>query len=230
MLYYISQKLELDIMQASELSEAMELAHVYRMNAVVVHPDLVADANMQRVKRQAKYQVLTTVDWPKGDKTGISKFHSMSIHSLSCDGFEIALGTKSQGETKAETLAITDFIHKHLPRVREIRFVLGCLSKEQQDIDNLCLAIREIPAPSMLRTDINLRCAQAKANIGAHNTSLAAILSHINRPIKLCGNINSAKIIASCKAARYGVSLKQAQTIIKELKENPTKIEKIFKT
>lgn len=230
MLYYISQKLELDIMQASELGEAMELAHVYKMGAIVVHPDLVADASMQRVKRQASYKILTTVDWPKGDKTGVSKFHTMSIHSLSCDGFEIALGTKSPGETKAETLAITAFIRQHLPRVQEIRFVLGCLSREQSDINNLCMAIKEIPAPNLLRTDINLRCAQAKANISAHNVSLAAIQACINRPIKLCGNINSAKIIASCKAHRYGVSLKQAQTIIKELRDNPLKIEKIFKS
>jgi hypothetical protein len=229
MLYYITQKLELDIMQASELNEAMELAHIYKMGAIVVHPDLIADASMQRVRRQAVYKILTTVDWPKGDKTGITKFHSMSLHALSCDGFEIALGTKSQGETKAETLAITDFIRKHLPRVQEIRFVLGCLLKEQADINNLCSAIREIPAPSLLRTDINLRCAQAKANISAHNVSLAAIQAIINRPIKLCGNINSAKIIASCKASRYGVSLKQAQTIIKEMKENPDKITKLFK-
>jgi hypothetical protein len=229
MLYYISQKLELDIMQASELNEAMELAHVYKMGAIVVHPDLVADASMQRVRRQASYKILTTVDWPKGGKTGITKFHSMSLHALSCDGFEIALGTKPQGETKAETLAITDFIRKQLPRIQEIRFVLGCLLKEQADIDNLCSAIREIPAPSLLRTDINLRCAQAKANISAHNISLAAIQAIINRPIKLCGNISSAKIIASCKASRYGVSLKQAQTIIKEIKENPDKIVKLFK-
>ena len=226
MLYFISQKLELDVMQASELSEAMELAHVYKMPAIVVHPDLVTDALMQRVKRQATYQILTAVDWPKGDKIGVTKFHTMSLNALSCDGFEIMLGTKSQGETKAETLAITDFIKQHLPRVREIRFVLGCLSREPAEVKSLCMAIREIPAPNLLRTDINLRCAQAKANISAHNTSLAAIQECVNRPIKLCGNINSAKIIASCKASRYGVSLKQAQTIIKELRENPKKIEK----
>jgi deoxyribose-phosphate aldolase len=229
MLYFISQKLELDIMQASELEEAMELAHVHRMNAVVVHPDLVADALMQRVKRQAKYRILTTVDWPKGDKSSVAKFHSMSIHSLSCDGFEIALGVKSQGETKAETLAITEFIRRHLPAVHEIRFVLGCLSREQEEIERLCMAIREVPAPNFLRTDINLRCAQAKANIAAHVASLTAIRACINRPIKLCGNINSAKIVASCKADRYGVSLKQAQTIIKELKDNPAKIDKLFR-
>jgi hypothetical protein len=226
MLHFISQKLELDVMQASELSEAMELAHVYKMNAIVVHPDLVADAMMQRVKRQANYQILTTVDWPKGDKHGVSKFHSMSIHALSCDGFEIMLASRPAGETKDECVGITEFIRVHLPRVQEIRFVLGCLSKEQTDIKTLCTALREVPAPSLLRTDINLRCAQAKANISAHNASLATIQECINRPIKLCGNINSAKIIASCKATRYGVSLKQAQTIIKELKENPKKLEK----
>ena len=229
MLYYISQKLELDVMQASELSEAMELAHVYRMGAVVVHPDLVADAALQRIKRQGKFLILTTVDWPKGDRGGVSKFQTMSIHALSCDGFEIALGVKTQGETKAESLAITNFMRTHLPRAREIRFVLGCLSREQADIDNLCMALREVPAPDLLRTDINLRCAQAKANITAHNASLTAIQACINRPIKLCGNINSAKTIASCKAHRYGVSLKQAQTIIKEIRENPDKITKIFK-
>lgn len=223
MLYYISQKLELDIMQASELNEAMELAHVYKMKTVVVHPDLIVDAMMQRTRRQGTYQILTPVDWPKGEKVGITKFHSMSIQSLSCDGFEIALSTRSQGETQAETLAITNFIRTHLPQIREVRFVLGCLSKTKSEIDTLCQAIKSIPAPSLLRTDINLKCTQLKANISAHTACVDDIKSIINRPIKLCGNINSAKMVTSCKADKYGVSLKQAQTIIKELKTNQNK-------
>jgi hypothetical protein len=135
------------------------------------------------------------------------------------------LGIKSPGEIKAETLVITDFIRKQLPQVQEIRFVLGCLSRDLSDIKMLCTAIREIPAPNLLRTDINLRCAQAKANISAHNTYITAIQECVNRPVKLCGNINSAKVIFSCKANRYGVNFRQAQAIIKELKENPKKFE-----
>jgi hypothetical protein len=222
-------KLEIDVMQVSELNEAMELAHVHKMPTVVVHQDLVTDAAMQRVKRQANYNILTTVDWPKGDKFGVTKFHSMSIHALSCDGFEIMLCDRSPGELKAEMLSITEFIKQHLPRTKEIRFVLGCLSKTPKDIESLCTIMREVPAPTMLRTDTSLRAPQAKANVNDHNEMLELIRKCINRPIKLCGNINSAKMAVSCKADRYGVSLKQAQGIIKELRENPKKIEKHLK-
>lgn len=230
MLHYIGTKLEIDVMQGSELNEAMELAYVYKMQAIVVHPDLVADAAMQRVKRQATYRLITTVDWPKGEKFGVTKLHNMSVRALSCDGFEIMLGVRPLTESKKEMLELTEFIRKHLPQVQEIRFVLGCLSKSQEDIKNLCLTIRDIPAPNFLRTDINLRIQQSKANIAAHTESLALIKGCVNRPIKLCGNINSAKTIVSCKAERYGVSLKQAQGIIKELRENPKKIEKLLTT
>jgi len=226
MLQYLGPKLEIDVMQASELNEAMELAFVYRMPAIVVHPDLVADAVLQRVKRQATYRIITTVDWPKGEKVGVTKFHSMSVRALSCDGFEIMLGSRSRGEIKAEMLSITEFVRRHLPEVREIRFVLGCLSRGPATIEDICMAMREVPAPDFLRTDINLRAQQAKASITAHTETLALIKKCINRPVKLCGNINSAKALVSCKAERYGVSLKQAQGIIKELRDNPKKVEK----
>lgn len=270
MLNYIGPKLEMDVIQASELNEAMELAYVHKMSAIVIHPDLVADAIMQRFRRQATYHIITTVDWPKGEKFGVTKLHNMSVRALSCDGFEIMLCTRPPGESKREMLELTEFIRRHLPQVQNIRFVLGCLSKEQEivknlrdiqardiqaskvdvsaqevherqakddatahaeaqkDIRALCRAIHEIPAPNLLRTDINLRAQQAKANITAHIEMLALIKECVNRPVKVCGNINSAKTVMSCKADRYGVSLKQAQGIIKELRENPKKVEKLL--
>jgi len=36
----IVRKLEIDVMQSTELNEAMDIAHKYGLPAIVVHPDI----------------------------------------------------------------------------------------------------------------------------------------------------------------------------------------------
>ena len=225
---HLIPKLEIDIMQANELAEAMEFACVYRTQAVVVHPDLAAEAAIQRTRRQARCKIITPVDWPKGEKFGVSKMHTMPLAALSQDGFEIMLSPRDINKLKAELLELSNFVREHLLNATEIRFVLGALTYDQKDVLKLCEALKSIPAPTLLRTDTNLRIQQIKANATSHSEMIESIKHIISRPLKLSGNISTVKMLTSCKAERYAVSLKQAQAIVKEIRDNPEKVEKLI--
>lgn len=224
---HLMHQLEIDITQSNEVGEALELAHIYRMPAVVVHPDLVDAATIQRFRRQAACKIIVPVDWPKGDKTGISKLYNMSLTALACDGVEILFNRNVSGLT-AEMKTLIDFIRVQLPEIMEIRFVFGAITHDANWLTAMCEAVKGVPAPNFIRTDIATKAPQVTANATVHAETIALMKNIINRPIKLSGNIGSTKMLAQCKADRYAVSLKQAQIIIREIKENPKKVEKLF--
>ena len=223
------RKLEIDVMQANELAQAIELACVYRMPAMVVHQDLATEAVIQRAKRQAVYcKIITPINWPKGDKRGATKMHNTPVTALSQDGFEIMLCPRGFGELQAEAAELTHFIRNYLPLASEIRFIVGALTYNLTDVLVMCDALRAIPTPNFIRTDTNLRIQQARANHTSHNEILTAIRRATALPVKLSGNIGTVKMMVLCKADRYAVSLKQAQAIVKEITENPAKVEKLL--
>lgn len=223
-------RLEIDVMQANELGDAIELAHVHKMQAVVVHQDLVNDAILQRVRRQACCKIIVPVNWPKGDKYGVRKLHNMPVAALAQDGFEVMLCPRSPVDQVAEMREITQFIRSTLNPLAEVRFVVGALTYDCKTMLDICEAMRDVPAPNFIRTDINLRVQQAKANSTAHAETLAAIKTAITRPIKLSGNVGAVKTLVTCKADRYAVSLKQAQAIVKEINENSEKTQRLLAT
>jgi len=229
MIHAITRKLEIDVMQATELEEAIELAHKHAMPAIVVHPDLALEADVVRARRQARCAIYTPIDWPKGETRGIRKLQNMSISALSQNGFEIFLSpTKSASEAKQEILTLTNFIRDQLPEAVEIRLVLGATIRDRATIAMYCDILSQIPAPDIIRTDCSTRVQQTKANPQANSELVDFIREHTARPIKLSGNINSVKALACCKVNRYGVSLKQAQSIIKELSQQPEKMNKLL--
>ena len=225
---HLMHQLEIDITQSNEVGEAIELAHIYRMPAVVVHPELVDAATIQRFRRQATCKIIVPVDWPKGDKTGISKLYNMSLTALACDGVEILFNSRDVTALTIEMKTLINFIRTQLPEIIEIRFVFGALTHDTKWLTAMCEAAKNVPAPNFIRTDIATKAPQVKANATVHADTITLMKSIVNRPIKLSGNIGSTKMLAQCKANRYAVSLKQAQMIVKEIKENPKKVEKLF--
>jgi len=229
MLNSITNKLEIDIMQGTELQEAIELAVTSHIPAIVVHPELAREANVYRGIRQGHFRILTAVDWPKGDRYAMDKLRDMPIDALSRDGFEILISDrKNPSEIKGELLTCFEFIRSHLPEVTEIRIVLGAFMRDNDFVARACDELKNVPAPDMIRTDHHLRVQQSVANAQAHNDLISLINKYTHRPIKISGNINSAKVVALCNADRFAVSLKQAKSIIKEVKENPDKIRKLL--
>lgn len=229
MIHAITTKLEIDIMQGTELTDALEMAFIHLMPSVVVHPDLVTDAVIQRTVKQGRFKIIVPVDWPKGDKKGVFKFQGMQVDALSQDGFEILVSASTNRSLiKDELKQIDSFIKDHMPPTTEIRVVIGVLNRDPEVWETICDVLKEVPAPTLIRTDHTLRIQQAKANTQVHCDTIEAIKRHTKRPIKISGNISSLKVLATCPANKYAVNLKQAQGIIAELRKDPDKARKIF--
>jgi len=216
----IVRKLEIDVMQSTELNEAMDIAHKYGLPAIVVHPDIAVEASLARARKQARCAILTPIDWPKGERDGMAKMQNMSVSALSTDGFEILLSAhEKEDNIVREAVELVRFIRNHLPEAVEIRLVLGTINRDREIIGRMCEAMSRIPSPNYIRTDHNLRVQQVKANASAHADIVSYIRERTTKPLKLSGNFNTAKSLACCKVDRYAVSLKQAQAIIQELKQ-----------
>lgn len=220
-------KLEIDVLQFSELSEAASLAAKYNLPALVIHPGLATQGLIARGRVRGKYKIITPVDWPKGDNFG-KKMQGLSLDALDTDGFEVLLTPNmSTAETANETRSITDLIRRHLSELAEVRFVLGYQLND--DIDKLLEGLKRIPNPTMVRNDITLKTQVGKANPEIHNQTINHIRQYLRVPLKIAGNINNIKAMASCEGvAKFGVSLTQAKAIIKEFVNNPEPLKDIL--
>lgn len=218
-MYNVTTKLEIDVMSALDLMPSIDMAIKYRMNTLVIHPDLMTDAIFARVRKQGKFKIITPVDWPKGDVFGMNKMTGMTKDALSADGFEIIISARdNSNEIKSEALAITDFVRRHLGQHIQVRFVLATSVRDPQMISKICDVMKHIPAPNVLRTDIHTKIQQTKAE---HTPILENIRKSTALPVKISGNINSLKIVQKylSDVHSFGVSLKQAEAIIAELKK-----------
>lgn len=217
-------KLEIDVMQANELYEAAKFTVKYKLPAMVVHQDLSGEAYIIRSQLGGKFKLITPIDWPKGNSFGMNKMRGLSTDALEVEGFEILLTSgKNLLETKNEAKALTDFIKSHLSEKHEIRFVLGTQSNNEDSIKLMCEALVGIRTPSYIRNDTQLKLQVSKANTEIHNNTCSTILGIIRAPLKVAGNINSLRSMASCKhASRFGVNLSQAKIISKEFQNQPS--------
>jgi deoxyribose-phosphate aldolase len=219
----IFNRLELDVMQASELIESVELAIKYHFPAIVVHPGLASDALRTRGRAGGRFKIITPVDWPKGDNFGTLKFRGLSTDAIDTDGFEMFLtGGQNDNNTKNEAKALTEFIKRHLSELTEVRFVLGTFMRSEENLQALCRGFIGIRTPTLIRTDTQLKLQVSKANVDVHNAQLKLIRSIVRAPIKISGNISSIRAVTGCPdASRFAVSLLQARSIIKEYQQQP---------
>lgn len=229
MLSTVAASLELDIMQANEMPEAFELAVKYRIPSMIIHPDLTGEAMRVRAIRQGRFRIITPVDWPKGELYSMAKLQSMKIDALSTDGYEILLSNKQHvNEVKNEIKVLTRFIRDNLSPLAEVRIILGSFMREEEEIVRMLEALNGCPAPTFIRNDFHTKAPQNKANAKIHKATLSKIREYTKAPIKLSGNV-TMKIIAGCQdATRFGVNLRQAQSIIKEANQDPEKLHKLM--
>jgi uncharacterized protein involved in tolerance to divalent cations len=226
----IFTKLEIDVMQVNEILEAVELAHKYKLPAIVVHPGLSSDAIIARLRAGGKFKIITPIDWPKGETFGVNKLRGVTMDTLETDGFEFLLTPgKSEIDTRNEAKALTEFTKKNLSDQTEVRFVLGASMRSPENIVTMCKGLLGVRTPSMIRTDIQLKLQVSKANSDEHNKQISIIKESIKAPIKLSGNIVSIKsIAASPQASKFAVNLTQARTIIKEFQSQPDQLRELL--
>jgi hypothetical protein len=212
----IFPKLEIDVMQIGEVLESAQFAHKYKIGALVVQPSLSSDAIIVRSRIGGKYKIITPIDWPKGETFGQAKMRNLSLDSLDVDGFEILLtADKSENDTRNEAKALTEFIRTHLGEPMEVRFVLGTSTRSTENIQTILRAMLGIRTPTAIRNDVLLKAQATKASLQEHNNTISIIENTIKAPIKISGNVNY-KIMTSCNAAKFAVSLAQAKQILKD--------------
>lgn len=219
----IFNRLELDVMQANELKDSVELAFKYKFPAIVVHPGLASDALRARGAVRGQFKIITPVDWPKGENFGNVKFRGLSMDAIEADGFEIMLtGGKTEGDTRNEAKALTEFVKKQISEQTEVRFVLGAYMRDEENLASLCRGLLHVRTPAVVRLDTQLKLQVSKANTDEHNRLVALVRSIVQVPVKVVGNIAGVRSVTGCPdAARYGVNLLQARTIIKEFQQQP---------
>lgn len=221
----ILNKLEIDVMQACELKQAVDFTTKYGLQAMVVHPSLVAEAIMLRITRKKHFNIITTVDWPKGELTGIKKFSGMVAESFKADGFEIYCTAVPEGHWHTEAMQITKFIREALSNTSELRFVLGTQTRDSQQIVEIVKGFNGVPTPKLLRTDHNLKSQITRANPEVHNGLMEIVKNNCSLNVKLSGNINNAKAVTSCpEASRFAVNYNQAMNIMQELEKQPEQL------
>lgn len=225
----ILDKLELDVFQACELVQAVDFTTKHGLPAIVVHPSLVGETTMLRIARKKPFKIITTVDWPKGETTGRNKFTGMVAEAFQADGFEIYTTPTDTGKWQAEAIQITEFVRSALTPLTELRFVLGVQSRDSDQIQKIIKGFLKVPTPAFIRTDHGLKCQITRANPDVHNGHVDLINQHCSMPVKISGNVNSAKAVTSCQtAARFAVSLAQATNIVKELEKQPDQLRSIL--
>lgn len=226
----IFHKLELDVMQTNELTDAVNIAIKYKIPAIVVHPLMTSEAIFARGRSGGKFNIYTPVDWPKGDNFGMLKFRGLSYDSLDIDGFEILLtGEKNVIDTRNEIKTITEFVKNQLSETIEVRFVLGSIQRSTENIEKMCEALIGTRTPAIIRNDHHLKLQVGKANPDVHNKFMDTMLDKVRIPIKLSGNINTIKSITACgRAKRYAVNITQARSIIKEVQTQPEQLKSIL--
>lgn len=226
----IYSKLEIDIMQSTELLEASQLAHKYKLPALVVHPGLASDAIVIKGKLRGQYKLITPVDWPKGEVFGTTKFRGLTTDALEADGFEFMLMlSRPEADIAKEIKSLTEFVRNHLSKVAEIRFVTTAI-KSDEDLQKLGKAILQNPMPAMVRNDISLKAQVSKANPEAHEKFIVNLKNAASVPIKISGNINNIRSTMGVSAARFAVNLAQAKAIIKEFNTQPKQVIEMLET
>ena len=227
----IATKLEIDVMQVNELLEASELIAKFSMPAMVVHPGLAPDAFAARMRVRGRYKIIIPVDWPKGENTSQVKFRGISKQALEADGFEIMISPgKDVFITKSELNSMTEFIRRYLGEYVEVRFVLGDTIKTAEEIDIICNSLIGIRSPAMLRTDTILKVQQNVISSESHHAFVNKVRGiGLQAPIKISGNMNNLKSIASApQAHRYAVNVAQAKNIIREISQQPSELKEIL--
>lgn len=223
-------KLEIDVMQANELQESVQLTYKYKLPAMVVHQDLASEAFITRGRVGGKFKLITPIDWPKGSIFGMNKLRGLSTDALEVEGFEIMLTSgMTVTESRNEAKVFTDFIKRHLSETMEVRFVLGTQHRSEENVKNICEALVGVRLPAYVRNDTQLKLQISKANQDVHKSVIDMIHTNIRVPVKIGGNINSIRTMAACQtAARFAVNLLQAKAIVKEFDQQPDQLRQLL--
>ena len=219
-MFHITSKLELNLTVKSvlDLQGLSTFIIKNRIPALVVDPKLLDIALIERSKINARYKVITGVDFNSIKRYAIDKFLDLPKSVFESDGVEILLSpNKNDKESLNEIKSIMDYVNRLNP-LMEIRWVFSFRTKGHESYSNFMKYLPNYPA-KFLRTDPNLESAGITTETHQKDTDL--LKKHCNLPIKVSGNITLDMIKTLKGVSRFDVDISQAKRIVKILTSEP---------
>lgn len=202
-------------MNISDLKDSSELAVKYNIPSLVVNNSIIPEAFTHRARVNGRYNIISPIDWPKGENWLTSKFNNVGVDVLEADGFEILLTpNKSETESRNEASSLTSLIRDRISPTAEIRFVLG--PYKENDTPPHFSSFTKIPTPSIVRNSTLTKAQSGVYNFDTHSIFVSNINNVIRVPLKISGNVCMRCISSMVGVSKFGVSLSQAKGLIRE--------------
>lgn len=199
-----------------EIKEAQRLYASYQFEFMYVLPEMVNAAAMARIMSNGKFKIFAMVDYPRGIKTGIDKFHGTSTDFFMADGFDVVMGKISDvSAIWNEVHLISKFIRDMVNPVSDVCLTINRSSITNNELMQYAMAIHRHPVDK-LKIESLTRLQPTKANFKTHSEATSIIRPHCQTPITLCGNINK-KIYNEIEGCNLAVSPQQLKDILDSL-------------
>lgn len=222
-MFDITTRFEVNVLRganvANDFNNLSNFLVKHRVPALVVDPMFIQPVLIERMRFRAQYKIIVAVDFDTGRRYAMEKLRPLPQEIFKADGLDILLSAnRADKESFNEMKVLHDFIKNSINPMIEIRWVLGLRSRAYEDVANIMINLKKIPAPTFVRTDINL--VSPDHNMEQHAVDIDFIKSAVGAPIKLCGNVDLATISKfKGQVARFDVSVSQAKKIAKEARE-----------
>lgn len=208
------------------ISSGLNYAHKNNCQAIVIPPEFINAALVERSKFNSRYKIIVAIDFEyMGKNYGMDKIKSINNQNIFlADGFDILLTpNKTMIETSKEVKSINEYF-KSINQLFEIRWTIASQIWKYDNIKTIIKVLEKNPC-NFIRTspDVN-----SVSDIKNQTKIINFIKKNCSSPIKLSGNVNLElweKI--HNKIARLDVSVTQAQSLFHEL--NKPKEESITK-
>lgn len=228
--YTITSKLELNLNDLTvPLPFAANLASRHRMAAIVAYdPSVVIPLTQLRMSSNARWKIILALDFPHGHRYVLEKFKQLpkEFNMLSVDGFDVLISSRTSNgtppneiETRNEIQIIKNFVHSFNKQI-EVRFSVDALSKPREKVEPALKAFKTIP-PAFIRLDHNLEMPSTKANLETIKKALELVQQHTPTLIKVGTNVDLDMMNELKEVQRFDVTVKQAQSIIHRLTNEP---------
>lgn len=186
----LENRFEVVTVNEQEIKELSRLYNMYNFMSVYVTPDLVNLAAVMRSHINGKFKIYAMVDYPKGIKKGINKFHGTSTDFFMSDGYDITIsGFTNQSDIWNEIQILKKFIHDMVNPVASICFTVNRHAMSNDFLMECAKALHKHPA-DRIKMESLTRLQPTKANFKTHSEALDIVRQHCRVPISLCGNIN----------------------------------------
>lgn len=222
-MYDFTTKLEINVFDRKiDPNHLVKVASQARVAAVVVtQPELIPHLQFLRASSGGVFRTVLAVDFEnKGANFVIAKFTGLNPAWTQAEGFDIVLSPRANAmEIKNEISVLTSHLSKMCP-MAEVRYCVNMLSFDGKTVENMLTFINQqnSPRPALVRLDQALE--MGGRDIEEYALKCLQIVRRITPiPLKASTNVTLAGMRKlKGQISRFDVTLKNAETIIAQLK------------